>query len=107
MGEFAPYLMVLIPLFHACRNVDHAGGEEVGYLVGEGVFFAVRYHGSRNIEVGKRTFIESVVADMFGFCSQIYFRELPAALENARRNQLDACPEMYFLYLAVHEGALT
>ena len=46
MGEFAPYLMVLIPLFHACRNVDHAGGEEVGYLVGEGVFFAVRYCGS-------------------------------------------------------------
>ena len=38
MGEFTPYFMVLIFLFHACRHVEHAGGEEAFYLVGEGVF---------------------------------------------------------------------
>ena len=83
MGEFTPYFMVLILLFHACRHVEHAGGEEAFYLVGEGVFFAVRNHRSCNIKVGKRTSVEGVVADLFCVGSQIHFREFPAALENA------------------------
>ena len=71
------------------RDVQHAGGEQVGLRCGEGVRVAQRRIGGFDVEVFQRATVEGVVRNEFRAAAEPDGRQLSASLKGARGD----CPE--------------